>query len=660
MPEFMFGKAFEHHDDSEVPLIPRQSLDVRVLDFETARGPLRFVESDSFQLLVSAVIVANIAVIIDVGIHPNRAPALAVASNFILVFYIIELLLRMLHFRRRFFIGRPLKVLWNWIDLFIVSVGLLSRAVYTSHLGNHSLLALGFFRVLRVLRLLRLLRIARLVYTVLTGDFRWVGSAQFQWFGGLMIVLNAMIMGLETEIESPVWWWPEQLFLLFFLFEVIARVRLSGLARFFVTSDEKSWNIFDVLIVLIGVLDQWVLPVLQDCLGSQVVNSGGIGRIITTIRMFRLLRILRLLRLVKAVRPLYVLAIGIAAAFQGMFWVLVLTIVSLYAFAILATRLFGQGMAGGAESIDPETRALFADVLTSMFTLFGLMNGQYWEDVSPLFHAVPWTKPVWIVFTIISSWSLLSVMTGVVSDNMLETRQRQADMDNENVDSARAHQRRILKGMFKSADKDLNGTIERREYMDLLNSRYHISKLRQISTANPKDLKEMYDWIDVDGSGSIDFNEFLVGFDWLTQPVTGKSLLKLESTVKSRMASLERRIECLRSDMRRAQYQRERDLEEVKWWLQQAKEKWQKEARLKRQEAESAEASANMLRRQLDEAAANILGSVGIPEERIDSGGSEATETAPEPQRRPGMLAPVSSIAARLRGSARRKGSQSR
>merc|ERR1712007_412144 len=102
-------------------------------------------------------------------------------------------------------------------------------------------------------------------------------------------------------------------------------------------------------------------------------------------RMLRLLRILRLLRLVKAVRPLYNLAIGIARAMQAMFWVLVLTMVALYACALLMTNLIGRAMLGGADDIDPRTRSLFADVPDSLFTLFGMMNGQYWRSIKPIF-----------------------------------------------------------------------------------------------------------------------------------------------------------------------------------------------------------------------------------------------------------------------------------
>merc|ERR1719171_954462 len=61
------------------------------------------------------------------------------------------------------------------------------------------------------------------------------------------------------------------------------------------------------------------------------------------LRMARLLRIVRLFRLIKIIRPLYELAQGILEAFNGMFWVLVFMIMTLYATAMLCTLFIGDG-----------------------------------------------------------------------------------------------------------------------------------------------------------------------------------------------------------------------------------------------------------------------------------------------------------------------------
>merc|ERR1719261_1234554 len=75
-------------------------------------------------------------------------------------------------------------------------------------------------------------------------------------------------------------------------------------------------------------------------------KAGGfnLSQVMMLMRMLRLMRILRLVKLVKSVEPLYILVVGISAAVQGVIWVLLLTIVILYAIAIISTRLIGHGL----------------------------------------------------------------------------------------------------------------------------------------------------------------------------------------------------------------------------------------------------------------------------------------------------------------------------
>merc|ERR1740133_545226 len=100
-------------------------------------------------------------------------------------------------------------------------------------------------------------------------------------------------------------------------------------------------------------------------------------------RMLRLMRILRLAKLVKSVRPLYILVVSVCAAIQGVMWVLVLTLATLYAMAIFATKLIGQGlMFQDLENVEDSTRFPFRSVSNSMFTLFRLMSGSASEAES--------------------------------------------------------------------------------------------------------------------------------------------------------------------------------------------------------------------------------------------------------------------------------------
>lgn len=556
------GALYEFEDDSaDAPIVPRATPDVRSFHaIYVPRGPLRFVESNWFQLLAGVVIIVNVCCIMFEAIDPYGTDTYWYFDQVILVFYVFELSARLGHFGQVFFYHSQ-DAIWNWIDLVIVVANTLEEWILPFMYPEHGVQEhfKWFFRTCRIFRLLRILRLMRVV---LQADFSWTETPWFQTLVGAVILVNAVVMGLETDMDSPIWWWVEQAMLIFFFFELAIRFRIQKW-KFFTDADEWMWNVLDLAIVVSGVVDQWLLNIFSLITRSQG-GSGGFGQMMMLMRMLRLMRILRLLRLVKAVRPLFHLALGIMRALQSMFWVLVLTLVALYAFAILTTRMVGKAMiVQDPDDIPAQTRVLFATVGDSMFTLFGVMNGQGWQDIEPLLDELPWTKPVFVVFTIYSSWALLSVMTGVVSDNMLEVRQREERKDEEVLEEREVALQKALTEIFAAADKDGSGALEKQEYLDLLGSPFHIKRLQRIANVSVKDLLAMFDWIDVDGNGEIEFEEFLKGFHWLNEPPTGKSLLKIETTVKQRTSSLARHVRHMQDEVARIRQRKDQQHREL-------------------------------------------------------------------------------------------------
>merc|ERR1712157_517197 len=104
--------------------------------------------------------------------------------------------------------------------------------------------------------------------------------------------------------------------------------------------------------------------------------------IMMLLRMARLLRILRLVRLVKNIPPLFILIVGIAQAMQGMMWVVVLTMVLIYAMSLLSVKLIGHGLILGADA-PPDVTDVFANVPDSFFVWFKAMNGD-WGAFEPV------------------------------------------------------------------------------------------------------------------------------------------------------------------------------------------------------------------------------------------------------------------------------------
>lgn len=360
---------------------------------------------------------------------------------------------------------------------------------------------------------------------------------------GGVIALNSLQMGMQTDIAewATLWWWSEQFFMVIYAFELTVRLKHDGTHRFFCDEDEWFWNWMDFAIVVCGVADQWCVPLFQNPALYQSKNSQSkyVEHIMMIMRMLRLMRILRLLKLVRAVRPLFLLSIGIVKALQSTIWVLVLVFVALYAFAILTTRMIGQGMiVENPEDLPADVQALFATIPESMFTLFGIMNGKDWHRIAPFLEYLPWMQPFFVLFTVFASWALLSVMTGVVSDNMVAVREMEDSKNAEQRTATEEAVHKALREMFTYADLDANGVLQREEYRHLLKSRKGSRLLEKISSVSKQDLSEMFDWLDVDHSGVLEFDEFVHGFQFLNEPVSGLSIFKLIVDVRVKTAQL--------------------------------------------------------------------------------------------------------------------------
>merc|ERR1712232_641822 len=140
---------------------------------------------------------------------------------------------------------------------------------------------------------------------------------------------------------------------------------------------------------------------------------------------------------------------------------------------------------------------------------------------------VPAFRVFFVVFYIYSAWALLAVMTGVVSENMIAIREQMLREEAKKDDMRKEHILNFLGDLFRRADSDNSGQISRDEFDMMLRSPELVKKLMKYSKMEPKDLEELFEWIDHDGSGTINLTEFMDGFKWINEPLRAKSLVKV-------------------------------------------------------------------------------------------------------------------------------------
>ncbi len=217
-----------------------------------------------------------------------------------------------------------------------------------------------------------------------------VESKPFQRFIIGLILLNAVVLGLETSPQVMAEW-GEVLHLVntvtvgIFVVEIALRIYGHGAAFF-----RDGWNLFDLFVVLIA-----LVPAAE---GSSVV---------------RILRILRVLRLLSTVRSMRRVVGALGAAIPGIASIGGLLVIIVYIFTVMATTLFQQQ--------DP---ASFGNLGLSATSLFRIMLGDGWPDIIvPLAQGQEGIYAFFILFTIISTFIVLNLFIAVT----VEALERQGD-----------------------------------------------------------------------------------------------------------------------------------------------------------------------------------------------------------------------------------------
>ena len=139
----------------------------------------------------------------------------------------------------------------------------------------------------------------------------------------------------------------------------------------------------------------------------------------------------------------------------------------LYIFALLAVKLIGEGLAIGDDAPD-SVSAPFQDLGQSAFVLFKVMNGDQ-DLLEPLFDHLPAMKIIFVVFMITTNWSILSIVTAVVSENMITVTEEHKNERREQEQKMK-EQRAVarLEEIFEGLDKDGSGDLDLAEFRRIL------------------------------------------------------------------------------------------------------------------------------------------------------------------------------------------------
>ncbi len=212
-----------------------------------------------------------------------------------------------------------------------------------------------------------------------------VSSPRFEWTIIGLIIINAIILGLETDPDIKATYGEvlgnlDRMILSIFVMELLVRFYVKGWAMF-----KDPWSVFDLFVV-------------------------GVALIPTTghLSVLRSLRVLRILRLISAVPSMRRVVTGLLAAIPGMGSVAALLLLILYVSSVMATQMFGAAF--------PDQ---FGTLGASVFTLTQIMTMEGWADISgPVMDKFSYAWLFFLVYMLTTSFAVLNLFIGIIVDAM--------------------------------------------------------------------------------------------------------------------------------------------------------------------------------------------------------------------------------------------------
>lgn len=253
---------------------------------------------------------------------------------------------------------------------------------------------------------------------------RWVEAPLFGRFILTLIVLTAIVLGLETSKTIMAQWGEvliriNNIFLTVFVVELALRM-FAWRGRFF----KDGWSLFDLFVIAIAL----------------VPASGPLA-------ILRALRVLRVLRVVSAVPAMRRVVTTLLGALPGLGSIALLLSLIYYVFAVIATKLFGE--------VFPDW---FGTLGQSLYTLFQVMTLESWSmGISrPVMEAFPYAWLFFIPFILVATFTMLNLFIAIIV-NAMQT-MNEADHADEKIAQALEHktETELLHQKLDSLQRDLN------------------------------------------------------------------------------------------------------------------------------------------------------------------------------------------------------------
>jgi len=327
-----------------------------------------------------------------------------------------------------------------------------------------------------------------------------VGNKVFESFACLLIISDAIIMGVEVELSTheendlDVFLYIRAAYAAMFTVELLLRLCQKRCAYF---TEDGGWNNFDAAVTTVGLVE----VILEETTRSSLFASQ-----VRTVRIVRIVRIFRMFRILRFFRSLRVLMYSIVCTMQSLAWTMFLLLVIMYLFAIVFTS------AATSNREIEDLQFWFGDVVTSILTLFkSATGGVSWQEVVVPLESAMWLwVALFIVYIAFVQLTVMNVVTSVFCQNAIEGAQIDKDLMVATVQSSKEESVKQLREIFENMVLDKDGLLT---LVDLERA-IEDDQVQAFFTTLDLTVSEAWDLfklLDADESGGVSIEEFVNG-----------------------------------------------------------------------------------------------------------------------------------------------------
>jgi len=281
--------------------------------------------------------------------------------------------------------------------------------------------------------------------------------------------------------------------LVIFCLEVLLRL-IAAEGEYF----KVPWNLFDLGIVVLGVICEIV---------------GSLLSFVVYIRVLRIVRLFRTVRILVTFRELYIIMHGMVSTLRAIWWAFVLMACLLAMWSVFAVEVLHQYNLKIPYDKDecPRCKYAFGSVWQAMVTLFQtVVIGDDWgQVVIPLVDRYPLTSMIFLGLHFTVALGLVNLILAVIVDKAAEAREEDAKAISSMRENKQRQAKRSLVKLCMEMDVDKSGSLTLDELMDGFRNSRGFRSVLDVLDVDKEDLECVFRIMDQDRSGDVSYCEFV-------------------------------------------------------------------------------------------------------------------------------------------------------